>query len=228
MPLPISVADNAAAAFHPLTGGVPLLRVVRSLCDAIDDSGRIVVAAAEPIAGDVADRLASHDLAAVPVVAVAGRATRARCIEAALDYLAQATFSTRHVLLHDISQPLTSVRLCERVAAGLRNGSTVVVPALAVTDSIKAVDARGSVTATLDRSTLRVVQYPRGVSVDELSQLLAQRTAGEFDELAEAVRTGVSVTVVEGDPDALRVDLPADADFVEAVILSRPNHSHGR
>jgi 2-C-methyl-D-erythritol 4-phosphate cytidylyltransferase len=125
------------------------------------------------------------------------------------------------VLIHDIRRPLAPAALRDRVIAELREGSTVVMPALPLTDSVKAVDARGSVTGTLDRSTLQAVQYPRGFASDRLAQLLTGRKSEEFDELEEAIRAGVPITMVDGDPDAFVVDLPADAAFVEAVIACR-------
>jgi len=100
------------------------------------------------------------------------------------------------------------------------------MPVLAVTDSVKAVDARGAVTGTLDRSTLRTVQYPRGFAADQLSQLLAGRTSDEFDELDESLRTGTRITFVEGDADAFVVELPRDAAFVEAFIACRGTDPH--
>jgi 2-C-methyl-D-erythritol 4-phosphate cytidylyltransferase len=95
------------------------------------------------------------------------------------------------------------------------------MPALPLTDSVKAIDANGSVTATIDRSTLQTVQYPRGFTTRQLSELLACRSSDYFDELEESLAAGVSITVVEGDPDAFVVELPRDAALVEAIIASR-------
>jgi 2-C-methyl-D-erythritol 4-phosphate cytidylyltransferase len=95
------------------------------------------------------------------------------------------------------------------------------MPALPLTDSVKAVDAVGSVTATLDRSTLQTVQYPRGFTTELLSQLLAHSASDDFDELSEALAARVAITVVDGDPDAFVVELPTDTTFVEAIIASR-------
>ena len=103
----------------------------------------------------------------------------------------------------------------------MRDGGTVVMPELAVTDSVKAVDAHGSVTATVDRSVLRAVQFPRGFAVDTLAGLLAQRTSDDFDEIAVAIGAAAPITFVEGDPDAFRAELPRDAEFIEAIIASR-------
>jgi 2-C-methyl-D-erythritol 4-phosphate cytidylyltransferase len=221
VPLPISIADNRAAAFGALAGESALIRVVRVLLGAVAEPRRVVVAAAEPLLGDVGECLASQDLSSFGVTAAVGPANRAQCLAAALEYLEDEALSTPYVLVHDISAPLASTDLQDRVVTGLRDGGTVVMPALAVTDSVKAVDERGSVTGGLDRSMLRAVQYPRGFAADQLAQLLARCTSEQFDELAETVGAGVPITMVEGDPDGFRAELPRDAQFVEAVIASR-------
>ncbi len=226
VPLPISVAGNAAAAFLPVAGEAPLPRVVRAMLGAVTEPARVIVAAAESLVDDVRAVLATQDMPPVTIVAVAGSASRAHCLGAALEYLQRASFSTRHVLIHDISCPLASADVRDRVIAGLRNGSTVVMPALAVTDSIKAVDAHGTVTGTLDRSALRAVQFPRGFTVDQLAGFLAHRMSDEFDELAIAIGAVAHITVVDGDPDGFRADLPHDAEFVEAIIASRRPAPH--
>jgi 2-C-methyl-D-erythritol 4-phosphate cytidylyltransferase len=218
VPLPISVADNRAAAFLPLVDQPPLVRIVQTMLGAVAEPGRVVVAAAEALVADVRATLASKTSASI--VTVSGAATRADCLGAALEYLRQAPFSTTHVLVHDIGHPLVSDELAERVVAGMRSGGTVVVPALAVTDSVKAVDAHGSITATVDRSVLRTVQYPRGFTVDALAGLLEQSTSGDFDEIAVAIGAGAPVTFVDGHPDAFRAELPRDAAFIEAIIAS--------
>jgi 2-C-methyl-D-erythritol 4-phosphate cytidylyltransferase len=226
VPLPISVADTRAA-FAPLNTAPPLVRVVAALLAAVAEPKRVVVAAAESLVGDVRDALASDGLASVSVVAVGGAATRADCLRAGAEYLREAAFSTSHVLVHDVSRPLASVELATRVSAAMRDGGTVVMPILAVTDSVKAVDARGAITATVDRSQLRAVQFPRGYSLAALSEMLAQHSSGDFDEVAAAIGLAGPVTVVEGEPDAFRTELPGDAEFVEAIIASRAQDPHG-
>ena len=96
------------------------------------------------------------------------------------------------MLVHDISSPLVSADVAQRVVAGMRGGGTVVMPELAVTDSVKAVDVHGSVTATVDRSVLRAIQFPRGFAIDALAGLLAQRTSDDFDEIAVAIGAAVA------------------------------------
>lgn len=213
VPLPVTLVDNVAAALAPLAGEAPLARVVRTM------RGAAVVAVAEPLVDAVRESLAAHGLSAVGVAVAEAPGLRAQCLVAGLRYF---TDQPRHVLIHDIRRPLAPAGLRDRVIAGLQAGNAVVMPALALTDSVKAVDARGSVTGTLDRSTLRAVQYPRGFTAGQLSQLLAGRAEDDFDELGESLRTGTPITLVDGDSDAFAVELPRDAAFVEAIIACRP------
>ncbi len=213
VPLPATYVDNAAAAFGPLAGEASLVRVVRTM------RGEAVVAAAEDLIGAVRESLAAHGLSAVGIAVAEGPGSRAQCLAAGLRCLKD---QPRHVVIHDIRRPLASEGVRDRVIAGLQAGSSVVMPMLAVTDSVKAVDAAGSVTGTLDRSELQAVQYPRGFHADQLSQLLAGPASGEFDELEEVLRTGTPITFVDGDPDGFSIELPRDAAFVEAIIACRP------
>ncbi len=217
VPVSASFVDNADAVFAPLAGEAPLARVVRTML------GAAAVAVAEPLAGAVRETLAAQGLSAVGVAVAENPGSRAQCLVAGVQYLKDPP---RHVLIHDIRRPLAPASVRDGVIAALRAGSPVVMPALAVTDSVKAVDARGSVTGTLDRSTLRAVQYPRGFTVDQLSQLLAGRTSDDFDELDESLRARTPITFIDGDSDAFAVELPRDTAFVEAIIACRHTDPH--
>jgi 2-C-methyl-D-erythritol 4-phosphate cytidylyltransferase len=209
LPLPTTISDHA---FVPLAGEAPLARVAHTML------GAAVVAVAEPLADRVRKTLATQGLSNIGVAVADDSGTRAGCLAAGLQYL---DTKQRLVVIHDIRRPLAPASLRDRVIAALREGNPVVMPMLGVTDSVKAVDGRGSVTETLDRSTLRSVQYPRGFTADQLSQLLAQRTSEEFDELDETLRLGTPIAVVDGDADAFIIELPRDAAFVEAIIACR-------
>jgi 2-C-methyl-D-erythritol 4-phosphate cytidylyltransferase len=213
LPLPAMLADNPWAVFGPLAGEAPLVRVARTML------GAAVVAVAEPLVDAVRETLATHGLSVVGVAVAENPGSRAQCLAAGLEYLQDPP---RHVLIHDIRRPLAPTGVGDRVIAALRAGSPIAMPVLPVTDSVKAVDARGLVTGTLDRSTLQSVQYPRGFTVDELSRHLARCTSDDFDELDESLRTGTPITFVDGDADAFVVELPRDAAFVEAILTCRP------
>lgn len=217
MPLPVSVPPDAA--FVPLAGQPLLVIVVRALLEALADQNSIAVAACQGLVAGIREHLAAADLSGVGIVSVEGSASRVQCLAAGLEHLSAGV---RHVLVHDIRQPLIPADVRDRVIAHLTGGDPVVLPTLPVTDSVKAVDDDGTVAATLDRSTLRVVQYPRGFAVDLLASLLAGADATGFDEAAAAIRARLPITMVDGDADAFVADLPRDAQFVDAVIGSRP------
>ncbi|MGY4649517.1 IspD/TarI family cytidylyltransferase [Mycobacterium sp. URHB0021] len=228
VPLPSAFIGNKAAAFGPVAGQAPLARVLRTMISGLSGPGDAVVAAAGALIDDVRQCLGAHDLSAVGLAVSGDHADRAGCVTSALEYLAGDNVSARWVLLHDLRRPLASPDLSHRVTAALRAGSDVVMPALPVTDSVKAVDARGSVTGTVDRSALRFVQYPRGFAVDQLTALLAARAGESFDEFDEAVRAGVPITLVDGDPSAIFAELPRDTAFLEAIIACVQIDHHRR
>lgn len=222
LPLPISVAQNKASAFTHLAGWALLMHSV----DAMRASGgaeprRIVVATAGQLLADVHACLAAHSLSDVDVVVAGGQGTRTDCIRSGAAHLAALAVAPRYIVIHDHRRPLASADVCDRVMAELRSGSEVVLPMLDLVDSVKTVDAHGSVTATVDRSTLRAVQYPRGFAAARLPQLVAACLDDDFDELKQASQAGLTITTVHGDPDAFVVDVPRDLRLGEAIISCR-------
>jgi 2-C-methyl-D-erythritol 4-phosphate cytidylyltransferase len=217
LPVPECFAERRDAVFAPVAGQSPLVRIVRTLTTV----GDVVVGAAGSLAEQVDSLLAAQDFSSVRVVAAEAPGGRAQCIDAGLRELADRP---RHkVLLHDLAWPLIAPALVEQVVATLRGGAVAVFPICAVTDSIKAVDAGGAVTATVDRTPLRTVQYPRGFDADVLEQLMSGAPA-PFDELEAVLSGGAAVTLVEGDNETMSVELPGDAGYLAAIIESRRDH----
>jgi 2-C-methyl-D-erythritol 4-phosphate cytidylyltransferase len=84
---------------------------------------------------------------------------------------------------------------------------------------VKSVDERGTVVETVDRTTLRTVQYPRGFAASSLAELLGSGPID--DEFDTAVAAGLPIAMVDGHADAVRFTLPADAELLDAIITSR-------
>ena len=133
------------------------------------------------------------------------------------------------VLVHDAARALTPPETVRRVVAAVRAGHDAVVPALAVTDTVKEVaPVAGSgveiVVGTPDRSRLRAVQTPQGFAVAALvraHELGAARGADEAlaasDDAGLVEAAGGRVVVVEGDPLALKVTTPLDLALAELL-----------
>lgn len=211
--VPVPSGPDVEASFEPVAGEPSLIRSLRTLLG----PGRIpesvvVVSVDADHAGSVRQLLAAAGLSGITVCGGAF-AERAECIGAGLQLLEREGIS--EVLVHDHRHPLTPTVVSDRVLEALRGGSPVVLPVLAMTDSVKAVDERDRIVGTLDRETLRTVQYPRGYTVNAL------RALRDDDYAAVLLSPQLKPTIVEGDVDGGRFDLPADAALLAALIASR-------
>ena len=136
---------------------MPLLEhAVRRALGAPEVSHVIVVAPASHVreAGAIASRSDRPE----DVDVVAGGAERTPSVAAGLAALRPGDGI---VLVHDAARALAPAELFSRLVREVRSGHPAVVPGLPVTDTIKAVDARGRVTGTPDRLTLRAIQTPQ-------------------------------------------------------------------
>lgn len=128
------------------------------------------------------------------------------------------------VLVHDGARPFVSAEVITRVLEAARSGAAIA--AVPVADTIKEVDADGTVRATPDRSRLWAAQTPQGFPRALLLDVHARADAEGFratDDAALCERYGIPVRVVEGDPGNLKVTRPADLDIAEALARRLPD-----
>ena len=153
--------------------------------------------------------------------AVHGGASRQASVCAGLEAL-----EARHpdlVLVHDAARPFASAALITRaIAAAHATGAAV--PAIAVADTVKTVDAAGAVTGTVDRSHLRLVQTPQAFG---FAALLAAhrraRSAGRddfTDDAALAEWAGLKVTTFMGEAGNVKLTTNEDFARAEAAMLA--------
>ena len=167
-----------------------------------------------------------------PTLVIPGGSSRQGSVAAALRALINAVGPARDddlVLVHDAARPFTPSAVFDRVVAALRDGHRAVVPALAVTDTIKVVAPRTRpdasveiVTTTPNRATLRAVQTPQGFYLHELAALherFAERAIAEStafsDDAALYEAANQPVVTVVGDYAAYKITTPADLALAE-------------
>ena len=194
-------------AFVHLGGQTLLERTLAGLRDsaAVD----AVVVAVPPDRTDEAKLILGGD-----AVVVAGGPSRTESVRRALAAVGQPEL----VLVHDAARALTPPDLIARVVAALRDGHPAVVPALPVTDTIKAVDANSVVIATPDRAGLRAVQTPQGFQTELLLRAYDRSPTDVTDDAALVENLGVQVLVVDGDPMAFKITTAFDLLLAEAVV----------
>jgi 2-C-methyl-D-erythritol 4-phosphate cytidylyltransferase len=201
-----------------LLAGEPLVvHAARSVAAAGDIA--YVVVAAPP--GEVASVRAelTRMFASDHLAVVSGGTTRQESVAAALKVLPD---DVDVVLVHDAARPLTPPALFEAVARAVYAGHDAVIPGIAMTDTIKQVDAAGVVVATPDRTTLRAIQTPQGFRRTVLARAHATARRGDVtDDATLLERLGGPVHVVPGDPAAFKITGPLDLLLAEAVLAGR-------
>ncbi len=134
------------------------------------------------------------------------------------------------VLIHDAARPFVTPDLVRRVIRGaLKHGGAV--PGVAVRDTLKRLDAKGLVRATLDRNGLWAVQTPQGFRKGVLEAAYAaghgRRDATDDAQVVE--RAGGKVAVVEGNPENFKITSKIDLILAEDYLRKRrrPRTSRG-
>jgi 2-C-methyl-D-erythritol 4-phosphate cytidylyltransferase len=147
-------------------------------------------------------------------VIVCGGDTRQESVEAGLRAVPAGV---EYVLVHDVARPFVPDDVILRVLAALRAGADAVIPTLPVTDTIKRVDADGSVLGTVDRSELVAVQTPQGFRRDVLLAAHAAGGSGATDDAALVELAGGRVVTVPGDELAFKITTSWDLAMAEEV-----------
>jgi 2-C-methyl-D-erythritol 4-phosphate cytidylyltransferase len=172
------------------------------------------VDAARAVSDGVVLVVPHYDLAeaeAAADVIVAGGATRAESVRSGL---AAVPSEAAVILVHDAARPLASTALFRSVVEAVQAGAEAVVPAVAVTDTLRGRDG-----GVVDRDRLVAVQTPQGFRADVLRA--AHERGGEATDDAGLVeRHGATVTVVPGEPSNRKITDPDDL-VVAAALLAR-------
>ena len=143
-------------------GGIAMLtRTLEALANH-DEIDRLLVVI-HPDDTDPISRLPRASIGAKLMPPVHGGATRQQSVRLGLEALARLAppHAPQRVLIHDAARPFLAPALIDRVLAALAS-SPAALPGLAVADTLKRVDGRGTVAGTVDRTGLWRAQTPQG------------------------------------------------------------------
>jgi 2-C-methyl-D-erythritol 4-phosphate cytidylyltransferase / 2-C-methyl-D-erythritol 2,4-cyclodiphosphate synthase len=165
-------------------------------------------------------RSASNGLSLLPPVH--GAATRQGSVRAGLEAL--QPHRPDFVLVHDAARPFASDALVTRAIAAAR-ANTAAVPVMPVADTVKTVDAAGTVIETLDRARLRLVQTPQAFAYAALLDAHRRAKAAGRDDFTDdaalAEWAGLSVSTFEGEAENVKLTTEEDFTRAEAGELAR-------
>lgn len=193
--------------------GIPVLARAWRPFAAEEAIGEIVLVLPEEVASDP-----PAWLRAAPARLVAGGATRTDSVRRGLDALTEAPET---VLVHDGVRPFASEVLVRRVLEAARTGP--VVPLVPLRDTIKEVDAQGTVLRTLDRAGLRRVQTPQGFPaalLREAHEHAGRSGASATDDAALCEAAGQRVRGVPGELTNLKLTTPEDFAYAAWLLAS--------
>ena len=208
----VRLGASTPKAFAPLCGEPLLAHALRGVLGCAEVGHVIVVAPASHVRQ--ADDVAGGD---PRIQVVAGGADRAASVKAGLAALHP---DDGIVLVHDAARCLAPPDLFTRVIHAVRAGHPAVVPGVALTDTVKVVDAQGRVRSTPDRDSLRGIQTPQGFLREVLERAHANG-GNATDDAGLVERGGGHVLVVDGDPLAFKVTTAPDLALAAALAQGR-------
>ena len=196
-------------------GGKPvLMRTIEAFGENRDGSVDIIVTLPADQMELWCDLCERHGFA-VPHRVVAGGKTRWHSVKNALDSIGDLA-DVDVIAVHDGVRPLASKELIARaVDTARRTGSAI--PVVPLNDSVRQVEGEDS--HALDRSSLRAVQTPQVFDARLLIASYRQPFDPTFTDDASVVeRAGHQVTLVEGDPQNLKITRPMDLALAEYLL----------
>ena len=211
-------AGNGGPKQYRTIGGQPVIfRAMQPFCRHAE------VSEVQPVVNpDDASMFAEAVRGLRHLVPAKGGATRQASVHAGLEALVSARPDI--VLIHDAARPFVSPALISRaIAAATATGAAV--PAVAVADTIKLIDADGHIEATPERARLRIAQTPQSFRFDAILKA-HRRAAGEgrhdfTDDAALAEWAGLTVATFEGDAANMKLTTPEDFVREEARLASQ-------
>ena len=158
---------------------------------------------------------------------ISGGATR---MESALAGVSAVRHGASLIAILDGARPLVSQVLIERVVLAAKRYRSA-VPAIASTDTLKAIDADGMIVGTVDRERTVRVQTPQVFEADLIKGALTKAVSDGLsltDDCSAMDRMGVKTRVVDGDPDNIKITTPGDLTLAEAIVSSRGDYNANR
>ncbi len=137
--------------------------------------------------------------------------------------LAHVTEDHDIVLVHDGVRPFVTGDLIKRVIAetSVFGAATAGLP---VRDTVKEVDRKGFVARTVPREDLWLTQTPQAFRREWILAAYERAATDEFygtDDASLVERMGISVRMIPGDADNIKVTTPEDLERGEKIVCGR-------
>jgi 2-C-methyl-D-erythritol 4-phosphate cytidylyltransferase len=219
----VAAGNSTRMGFHKLTAsllGKPVLRwtiEAFDACEAVDD---LLIVVSE-ITREMVLEWAEDGLFAKPVMISEGGAERHLSVHEGLKRLAE---HVDIVAVHDGARPLITPEQISRCIARARDCKAVAC-ARPVTETLKRVDARGVISASLEREGAWVMETPQVFERALLCRAyedVVREGLRVTDEVSAVQQVGAEVFVLDNPQPNLKITYPADLDLAARLLAARP------
>lgn len=200
--------------FLPIGGKPVLMRTVEAFYQTDAETGIVLVLPQEQ-QSYWKNLCCQYDFR-IPYILADGGCTRFHSVRNGLQAIPEEDSDTL-IAVHDGVRPFVSPRViqeCFEAATRWR----AVVPVLDMVDSVRQLSEDGNSMA-VDRSCLKLVQTPQTFRADILKNAYRQEFTERFTDDASVVEaSGVSVALVSGNRENIKITTPFDLKIAEALL----------
>lgn len=200
--------------FLPIGGKPVLMRTVEAFYQTDAETGIVLVLPQEQ-QSYWKNLCCQYDFR-IPYILADGGCTRFHSVRNGLQVIPDED-SDSLIAVHDGVRPFVSPRVIQECfEAATRWGA--VVPVLDMVDSVRQLSEDGCSMA-VDRSCLKLVQTPQTFRADILKNAYRQEFTERFTDDASVVEaSGVSVALVSGNRENIKITTPFDLKIAEALL----------
>ena len=147
---------------------------------------------------------------------VTGGAIRWHSVKAAIDIIPN---NAEIITVHDGARPVVTPRIINAVIETVRQGADGAIPAVAVTDSLRHVNAEGHSSA-VNRAEYRAVQTPQGFNASKLKAAYSLPYRDTFTDDASVMEAAGmdNLVLVDGETTNIKVTYPGDIAIADLFI----------
>lgn len=200
-------------------GGKPVIAHTLQSFASHAATGPIVVVI-HPDDGQIFEQALQHVPERGRISVAYGGATRQQSVLSGLRAL--HAFGPDYVLIHDAVRPFCDAALIGRVAQRLFEGAQSALPVTPVTDTLKRGSPDGTVAATVSRQGLFAAQTPQGFAFAPIlaahEKAAAEGKSDFTDDASIAEWAGLTVELVEGSPDNVKLTVQRDIAMADARL----------
>ncbi len=124
------------------------------------------------------------------------------------------------ILVHDAARPCLTREVIDRLLL-TREESEAVVPAIAVTDTLRRIDQHSGIAVDVDRSGIHAIQTPQAFDAALLHDLHQRYKDESFtDDAALFARASLNPAYITGDRNNIKITYADDLDHAGAILAS--------